>query len=89
MFFSFNSIYLQNIIKPCWIVGQNSFGSKNSNKKEDSVLKDFQTGLFYLLSFHIFLLLLLGTYNVLISTDVVQAGLDIPQCSLVLRYDVN
>ncbi|CAF4457642.1 unnamed protein product, partial [Adineta steineri] len=28
-----------------------------------------------------------GVYNVMISTDVVQAGLNIPQCSLVLRYD--
>lgn len=31
----------------------------------------------------------LGLYNVMISTDVVQAGLDIPQCSLVIRYDVS
>jgi len=25
----------------------------------------------------------------MISTDVVQAGLDIPQCTMVLRYDVS
>ncbi len=25
----------------------------------------------------------------MISTDIIQAGMDIPQCSLVLRYDVS
>ncbi|CAF0856024.1 unnamed protein product [Rotaria sp. Silwood1] len=65
--------FLQNHseLKPCWLVSQSGVDSKKSNKKEDSILNDFRT----------------GVYNVMISTDVVQAGLDIPECSLVLRYD--
>ncbi|CAF5198326.1 unnamed protein product, partial [Rotaria magnacalcarata] len=61
----------QSTIKPCWLISQNGLDSKKSNKNEDSVLIDFRN----------------GVYNVMISTDVVRAGLDIPECSLVLRYD--
>ncbi|CAF3773496.1 unnamed protein product [Rotaria socialis] len=66
-----NHIELKCTIKPCWLVSQNGPDSKKSNKKEDSVLIDFRN----------------GVYNVMISTDVVRASLDIPECSLVLRYD--
>ncbi|CAF2444552.1 unnamed protein product [Rotaria sp. Silwood2] len=66
-----NHSELKNIIKPCWLVGQSGGESRKSNKKEDSILNGFRTGI----------------YNVMISTDVVQAGLDIPECSMVLRYD--
>ncbi|CAF1462827.1 unnamed protein product [Rotaria magnacalcarata] len=66
-----NQIELKSTIKPCWLISQNGLDSKKSNKNEDSVLIDFRN----------------GVYNVMISTDVVRAGLDIPECSLVLRYD--
>ncbi|CAF2119085.1 unnamed protein product [Rotaria magnacalcarata] len=66
-----NQIELKSTIKPCWLISQNGLDSKKSNKSEDSVLIDFRN----------------GVYNVMISTDVVRAGLDIPECSLVLRYD--
>ena len=73
MSFYLNLNYSKNVIKPCWLVGQNSVGSKKPNTMADTILKDFQ----------------IGTYNVLISTDVVQSSLDISQCSFTLRYTVN
>ncbi|CAF0763877.1 unnamed protein product [Rotaria sordida] len=65
--------FLQNHseLKPCWLVGQSGIDSRKFNKKEDPKLNGFRT----------------GVYNVMISTDVVQVGLDMPECSLVLRYD--
>jgi superfamily II DNA/RNA helicase len=80
--------YEQNIIKPCWLVGQSVVGSGKTIQNQDAILEEFRTGLSISISFDRFLLLLLGIHNVMISTDVVQAGLNIPQCSLVLRYDV-
>ncbi|CAF1008589.1 unnamed protein product [Adineta steineri] len=62
---------LKNIVKPCWLVSQNSASNVKLNRSQKTTLEEFQT----------------GVYNVMISTDVVQAGLNIPQCSLVLRYD--
>ncbi|UJR23748.1 hypothetical protein I4U23_026725 [Adineta vaga] len=62
---------LKNIIKPCCLVGHTGSIARQVNRNQSTTLEGFQT----------------GVYNVMIATDVIQAGLNIPQCSLVVRYD--
>ncbi|CAF1443158.1 unnamed protein product [Rotaria sordida] len=62
---------IKNIIKPCWLVGQNGVDYQNSLSEQDEALKNFRKGL----------------SNVLIATDIVQEGLDVPECSFVIRYE--
>lgn len=44
---------------------------QNSLAEQDQTLKDFRKGL----------------SNVMIATDIVQEGLDVPECSFVIRYE--
>ncbi|CAF3126189.1 unnamed protein product [Rotaria sp. Silwood2] len=62
---------VKNIIKPCWLVGQNGVDYQNSLSEQDETLNNFRKGL----------------PNVLIATDIVQEGLDVPECSFVIRYE--
>ncbi|CAF1266590.1 unnamed protein product [Adineta steineri] len=62
---------IQDIIKPCWLVGQSGVDYQNSLSEQDKTLKDFRKGL----------------SNVMIATDIVQEGLDVPECSFVIRYE--
>ena len=61
----------RDIIKPCWLVGQSGVDYQNSLSEQDETLKDFRKGL----------------SNVMIATDIVQEGLDVPECSFVIRYE--
>ncbi|CAH1789390.1 unnamed protein product [Owenia fusiformis] len=55
------------------IIGQGQGSSQDSqtDKRQLKVLEDFRN----------------GTINVLVGTDVVQEGLDVPRCNFVIRYN--
>ncbi|CAF1418770.1 unnamed protein product [Rotaria magnacalcarata] len=61
----------KDIIKPYWLVGQNGVDYQNSLSEQDEALQNFRKGL----------------SNVLIATDIVQEGLDVPECSFIIRYE--
>ncbi|CAM2714477.1 unnamed protein product [Rotaria socialis] len=62
---------LKNIVKPTWIVGQNSADHSLTINDQQVKLRQFGE----------------GECNVLIATDIVQEGLDVPTCSYVIRYE--
>jgi len=65
----------KNLIKPARFVGQSTKSKDDkglSQKKQLEILKQFKQ----------------GQYNVLISTNVGEEGLDIAECDLVIFYDV-
>ncbi|CAF1072119.1 unnamed protein product [Adineta ricciae] len=62
---------IQNMIKPCWLVGQSGVDYQNSLSEQDRTLKEFRQGL----------------ANVMIATDIVQEGLDVAECSFMMRYE--
>ena len=59
------------MIKPCWLVGQTGVDYQKNLSEQDQTLRDFRKGL----------------TNVMIATDIVQEGLDVPECSFVIRYE--
>lgn len=61
----------ENVIKPCWLVGQTGVDYQNTLPEQDKTLKDFRKGL----------------SNAMFATDIVQEGLDVPECSFVIRYE--
>ncbi|CAF0996137.1 unnamed protein product [Didymodactylos carnosus] len=62
---------IENIIRPDWLVGQSSSDYTKTSNEQDLTLKNFRD----------------GKCNVMVSTDVVQEGLDVAQCSYVIRYE--
>jgi len=65
----------KNLIKPARFVGQSTKSKDDkglSQKKQLEILEQFKQ----------------GTYNVLVSTNVGEEGLDIAECDLVIFYDV-
>ncbi|CAF3418186.1 unnamed protein product [Rotaria sp. Silwood1] len=62
---------LKDIIKTTWIVGQTSSDHALTIHEQEARLRQFQG----------------DECNVLIATDIVQEGLDIPTCSYVIRYE--
>ncbi|CAF1484553.1 unnamed protein product, partial [Didymodactylos carnosus] len=62
---------MKGTVKPCWLVGQSGTDFTKTINEQDETLKDFRKGL----------------CNVMVATDVVQEGLDVPQCSYVVRYE--
>ena len=65
----------KNLIKPARFVGQSTKSKDDkgmSQKKQLEILEQFKR----------------GTYNVLVSTNVGEEGLDIAECDLVIFYDV-
>ena len=71
LLFDYLKEHHQVILKPCWLVGQTGVDYQNSLSEQDQTLKDFRKGL----------------TNVMIATDIVQEGLDVPECSFVIRYE--
>ncbi|KKN34269.1 hypothetical protein LCGC14_0795260, partial [marine sediment metagenome] len=70
-----NHLKEYEIIKPARFVGQATKSADDkglSQKKQIEVLEQFKT----------------GKYNVLVSTNVAEEGLDIAECNLVVFYDV-
>ncbi|MCK4859154.1 MAG: hypothetical protein KAS87_01195, partial [Candidatus Omnitrophica bacterium] len=65
----------KNLIKPARFVGQSTKSKDDkglSQKKQLEILEQFKQ----------------GTYNILVSTNVGEEGLDIAECDLVIFYDV-
>ncbi|CAF1008811.1 unnamed protein product [Adineta steineri] len=62
---------LKDIVKSTWLVGQNSPDYSLTIHDQEARLKQFRE----------------DQCDVLIATDIVQEGLDIPTCSFVIRYE--
>ncbi|CAF1094008.1 unnamed protein product [Adineta steineri] len=62
---------LKDIVKSTWLVGQNSSDHSLTIHDQEARLKQFRE----------------DQCNVLVATDIVQEGLDIPTCSYVIRYE--
>ncbi|CAF0864343.1 unnamed protein product, partial [Didymodactylos carnosus] len=60
-----------SFVRPCWLVGQNGSDYTKTINEQDETLKIFRN----------------GQCNVMIATNVVEEGLDVPQCSYVIRYE--
>ncbi|CAF1210620.1 unnamed protein product, partial [Didymodactylos carnosus] len=66
-----NNERIKSRVTPTWIVGQTSSDYSKTIVEQEQALINFRD----------------DQYNVLVATDIVQEGLDVAECSYVIRYE--